>query len=348
MKRIFVSTLILIGLMLVFVAGIQPVYSAEETYNLTLQAGWPKADPAFGVLKVFAESAEKRSNGRIKIKLFADGEIVSFDQMLSAVKLGTIDMMNAVGVFWEGVIPVGGAEFGLPMAYNIPWDDTFEGKAQALRDLYFKEGLIDICREEYAKQGHYYIDIFTSGPIVTLSKTPLKTLDDWKGKKIGADGVNIQFYDYVGAKGVPISPVEVYMALKLGTIDARDWDVGAITGLNWHEVAPFWIRGHETNIVMHTTINLKKWETMPKDIQDALKGAGKDLWKAAVEVYKNEHKKAAQIVKEGKITVVHIDNEAHQKFKESAEIIMDEAAKKDAATAKAIKLIREWNAKHAK
>ena len=178
MKKISISAILLIGWMLVLITGIHPVYSAEKTYNLTLQAGWPRSDPAFGVLKVLVDSAEKRSNGRIKIKLFGDGEIVSFDQMLSAVKLGTIDMMNAAGVFWEGVIPAGGAEFGLPLAYNIPWEDTFEGKAQALRGLYFKEGLIDIFREEYAKQGHYYIDIFTSGPLVTLSKKPLRTLDD--------------------------------------------------------------------------------------------------------------------------------------------------------------------------
>ena len=39
-------------------------------------------------------------------------------------------------------------------------------------------------------------------------------------------------------QGAEISPTEAYMALRLGTVDAVEWDVSAVTGLNWHEVAP--------------------------------------------------------------------------------------------------------------
>ena len=43
----------------------------------------------------------------------------------------------------------------------------------------------------------------------------------------------------LGARGTYISGEETYMGLKLGTIDASQWDVSAVTGLNWHEVAAY-------------------------------------------------------------------------------------------------------------
>ncbi len=120
-----------------FTSGLQAVQAKEKVYNLTVQANWIRSDPAFASLETLVESAKKYSNGRLKIELFAEGEIVPFDQTLTAVKLGTVDMMDSAGVFWEGVIPVGGVEFGLPMSYKMPWKETFEGKTQELRDLIF-------------------------------------------------------------------------------------------------------------------------------------------------------------------------------------------------------------------
>lgn len=329
-------------------SGLQTVQAKDKVYNLTVQANWIRSDPAFVSLETLVESAEKYSNGRLKIELFAEGEIVPFEQTLTAVKLGTVDMMDSAGVFWEGMIPVGGVEFGLPMSYVMPWEKTFESKAQALRDLIFKEGLIDIIRAEYAKQGHYWLDFFPSGTIVTLAKKPLKTLEDWKGIKVGADGINLQYYKAVGASGVVMSPADVYMALKLGTIEARDWDIGAITGLKWHEVAPYWIQGHETYLVNNMTINLNTWNSFPKDIQEALTKACEDRFHSAVKVYKGEFDKADEIIKKGELTVVQIDDEVKQKFKEEADKIMNEAAKRDEASAKAIEIIRAWKAKNSK
>jgi TRAP-type mannitol/chloroaromatic compound transport system substrate-binding protein len=344
-KLVFSVSLVFLIIPVLF-AGTNPVYAAEKVYNLTMQAGWPRVDPSFGILDVLIKSADERSKGRIKIKAFGDPEIVPADQLLDAVKLGTVDMMHSVGLYWEGIIPIGGAEFGLPMAYLIPWKDTYQEKAKELRDFYFNSGMIDILREEYAKHGHYYLDIFTSGSDLVLSKEPLKNMRDWKGKKIRTDGINITYYNHLGAKGTPIPGTEAYMSLKLGVIDAAHWDVGAIRGLKWYEVAPYWNKGFETNIVCNLTINLDIWNSMPEDLKEALRGAAEDYWYAAIEMYKKEFIHAEKLAEEGKIKMVTVDDETHQAFKESAKIIWDQAAKKDPATAKAITLIREWIASH--
>jgi len=341
--RLSMKNLLFIGVALLSVlllAG--TAAAADKTYNLTIQSAFPRGDVSVPLLDVFCQSAEKRSNGQIKIKWFAAPEIVPPEQLLDAVKMGTLDMLQSVGAYWAGVMPAGDVEFGLPMAYNMPWVNGIEAKAGALRDLYFKEGLIDIIREAYAEHGHYYLGMFTSGPVVVLSSKSLKTLADWKGIKLRADGQNMQYYETAGAKATTIPGTESYLALKLGTIDAAEWDVSAITGLNWHEVAPHWVVGMETFVVMDLTINLELWNSLPEPLKEALRGAEQDYYDATLQAYKKEFATVDELIKNKKVIVDEIDQESRDFFAKQAALIWDAQAKKDPHSAKAIDLIKKW------
>ena len=102
---------------------------------------------------VFAASAEKKSNGQLKIEVFADPEIVGMFQVPEAVQAGTLDLSMGSGGLWGGVIPVGDVEFSLPYAYRIPEKKTFIDKGKEVRRFVFESGFLDILRDEYAKHG---------------------------------------------------------------------------------------------------------------------------------------------------------------------------------------------------
>ena len=50
--------------------------AAAKTYRLKIQSGYPRGDLSMELLKVFADSAKKRSNGKVVIKVFAAPEVV--------------------------------------------------------------------------------------------------------------------------------------------------------------------------------------------------------------------------------------------------------------------------------
>jgi TRAP-type mannitol/chloroaromatic compound transport system substrate-binding protein len=164
------------------------------------------------------------------------------------------------------------------LAFRATSEQTFEKKAASIRNLFFKGGLADLLREEYAKLGLYWLDIHTYGPVpVVLSSKPLNSCDDFKGLKIRSEGINMEWLSKLGMSAVSISGVETYMSLKLGVTDAAEWDISAITGLNWHEVAPYWIRGMENeHCIGHILVNLKKWNKLPDDMKAALQKAAED------------------------------------------------------------------------
>jgi TRAP-type C4-dicarboxylate transport system substrate-binding protein len=345
------STILVTALLALVLVIVGPqhkrVQAAEKTYRMKIQSLYPHGDLSMETLKIFADSAAKHSNGRLQIKVFAEPELVPGDQLFGATKQGVVDMLQGMGGMWGGIVPLGYVEFNLPLAFRIPEADSFEAKAQVVRDFFLKDGFMDLLRAEYAKQGLYLLDIHTYGPVpFVLSTKPIKTCDDLKGLKIKAEGGNIAFHTGVGMQGTQVSPTETYMALKLGTVDAAEWDVSAVTGLKWNEVAPYWVRGMECDHTTgHILVSMKKWNALPDDLKAAMHAAAEDYWYATVKAYEKEMQAVEKLVQEGKVKVCMLDEACQQKYAEVAHQIWGELAQQDEASAKAIEMIKAWRAK---
>lgn len=318
--------------------------SSAKTYRFKIQSAFPRGDASADTLAKFAEAAEKRSNGQVKIKVFAAPEIVPWDQVIPSCKRGVIDMVQGAGVVWGEIIPVAYAEFGLPGTFVVEGEDDFEKQAVAIRNLFHDKGLVDILREEYAKQDLYFLDIHAIGPVpVTVSKVNPKTCDDLKGLVCRADGLNMIYQTAVGMKTISVPGEEAYLSFKTGVLDAGEWDISAITGLKWYEVAPYWLRGMENDqAIQSISVNMKKWKSLPDDIKEAIKGAAEDYFWATLKVYKGEVEKAYQLEKEGKLTIVELNQECKDKYNAMAKKILKEDIGDDPATLKFVKIIKKW------
>ncbi len=316
-----------------------------KVYRLKIQSGYPHGDLSMELLKDFAAAAEKRSNGRLKIAVFAAPEVVPTEQLFDATKVGTLDMLHCGGTFWGGIVPVGEIEFGIPYGYKISEARSYPEAAEIIRKFFYESGFVDILREEYGKHGLYWLEMHTYGLVpFTVATKPIRTCEDLKGVKIRDEGIWTKWHNMVGARGTTsVAPEDTYMGLKLGTLDASQWDVSCITGLKWHEVAPYWIRGQGNDTAVgHIMVNMKKWNSLPADLKEALRGAAEDYWKFTIDAYDKEMKIVRDMVKRDEVTEVWLDQDCIDKHAEAAHILWDELAAKDAASAKAIRLIKEW------
>ncbi len=317
--------------------------AAEKVYRWKIQSAYPRGDVSMELLNDFAADIKKKSNGRLLISVFADPELVPAEQLFEATKKGTLDMLHAVAAMWAGIIPVGEVEFGLPYAYNIPGNKDIVESGAIVREFFFKTGFADLLRKEYAKQGLYWLDMHSYGKLFTLSTKPIKTCDDMKGIKIRVEGSWADYYNMIGARGTYISGMEAYMGLKLGTIDASQWDVSAITGLNWHEVAPYWLIGGQNDVVPgNILVNQKSWNDLPDDLKAVLTQAAEDYYHLLLKVYVAEMVKVAELIKAGKVIESPIDEACERKHEEAAYKLWDEIGARDPAAAEAIQITRDW------
>lgn len=339
-KLSFLVTVAMVTLLVSLVAFPGCRAAPAEVYELKIQSGYPHGDVSMELLNDFAAAAEQRSNGQLKISVFAEPEIVPLEQLFETTKKGTLDMLHCGGTFWGGIVPVGEIEFGIPFVYSIPEEETFEGKAKEIRRFYYESGFVDLLREEYGKQGLYWLDMHTYGPITLHSTVPVRTMEDLKGLKIRDEGLWTVYHNELGARGTCLSGTEAYIALKLGTIDISQWDISGITGLKWHEVAPYWIHPHQNDhIIGHILVNMDSWNALPDNLKQALAGAAEDYWNMTVETYALEVKKAYEVPG---VEVCWMTEDTIAQWHEVAYGLWDELAEKDPACARAIELIKEW------
>ncbi len=339
--------LLLLSVLMVVVFGFTLLvgHSTAEAkvYRMKIQSAYPRGDLSMELLKDFAANADKLSNGQIKIQVFADPELVPAEQLFEATQKGTLDMVHAVAAMWGGILPIGEVEFGLPYAYNLPGEPDIFSAGKQIRDLFFNTGYVDLLREEYAKHGLYWLDVHSYGPIITMSTKKITSCDDMQGLKFRVEGSWADYYNALGARGTYISGMEAYMGLKLGTIDASQWDVSAITGLNWHEVAPYWLMGGQNDVVVgHILFNMESWNALPDDLKQAMTTAAEDYFHKLLKVYVGELKKVDDLIKAGKVIKSPIDTACDQKHEAAALALWDEIGKRDPSAAKAIDIIKEW------
>ncbi|MBT3485770.1 MAG: TRAP transporter substrate-binding protein DctP [Desulfobacula sp.] len=338
MKKRF-QTITIYLLSVLFIISIGATTAAAKTYRLKIQSGYPRGDLSMELLKVFSDSAKKRSDGKVIIQVFAAPEIVEGGSpaVYEAVQRGVLDMAHQAGIFASGMAPIGDVEFGLPFAFEVKKGTTFQESAAEIRDFYFNSGLVDLIREEYAKNDLHWLDMHSYGYLYVYSKKEITDCSQIKNLKIASWGLQQVFHKKIAQTAVEIAPEEMYMSLKLGMIDAALYDVSAISGLHWDEVAPYWLADIGGDMIFgHIVIGQKQWNKLPKDIQEIVNAAAKDYWDATVV----EYEKMMNETQSKHLKRVDLGDACRQSIKAAGRTTWDDAAKADAASAKAVELIR--------
>jgi TRAP-type C4-dicarboxylate transport system substrate-binding protein len=301
------------------------------------QSAFARGDFSADLLPSFAKEVEQKSQGRLVISTYYAGDLVPQDDTLKATTEGMIQMSQACGVFWSGVEPILGLEFGLPFG--------FKGSLEAVEGLVAKTGLYKMWEEAYARQNCQLLGIHTYGPYPAIaSNKPIRKLEDFKGLKIRALLEVADLLKDLGAAPGYVPGGEIYMALKLGTFDAATYSVDAIRGFKWYEVIkyyilPYWCDWYFGDVV----INKEAWNKLPDDLKVILQEAMANFGKANKEVYEKEVKYIVDNSKQLGYEVITLPDGDVAKIRQIAiEKIWPAYAKKCPDCAKAIDAIKAF------
>ncbi len=256
----------------------------NKVYSLKLAETWPSNFPIFGdATKNFKKLAESMSNGRLKIRIDSKNKHKAPLGIFDFVKSGQYDLGHSGSYYWKGkdinTLFFTSMPFGMTTSEQRAWFE-YGGGQQLMDKVYAKHGLKSIIGGSTGNQmGGWF-------------QKEINTVADLKGLKMRIPGFAGEIMAEVGAKPVNIPAGELSAALDRGTIDALEW-VGPSLDLRmgFHKVAPFYYTGwHEPGTELQFLINLKKYNSLPQDLQTILTTAMK---LAAYEMYaQSEHESA--------------------------------------------------------
>ncbi len=234
----------------------------EKMYEWKLVSTWPPNFPIFqeGVER-FVNDVATLSQGRLKIKLFAGGELVPALQAFDAVSQGAVQLGHGAAYYWAGKVPA--AQF----MSAVPFGMTAKG----LNAWFYGGDGLKLWQELYKPFNVLPFPMGNSGmQMGGWFNRKIDSMADLQGLKMRIPGLGGKVLAKAGGTPVLLAGGEIYTALERGTIDASEW-VGPFhderLGLNRiakYYYAPGW---HEPGTALELIVNQQAWASLPPDLQ---------------------------------------------------------------------------------
>jgi TRAP-type mannitol/chloroaromatic compound transport system substrate-binding protein len=242
--------------------------TANKTFELNMVTTWPKNFPGLGTAaERFAQRVDKATDGSVKIKVYAAGELVPAMGSFDAVQRGLADMYHGCEYYWQGK----------SKAFNFFATVPFGLTADEMSAWIRWGGGQELWNELSARYSIKPFMIANSGvQMGGWFKEPINSLEDLKGLKIRMPGLGGEVLNRLGAASVTLPGSEIFQALQSGAIDGTEW-VGPWNdlALGFYNVAKnYYCPGfHEPGTVMSLGINLDVWNSMALSQQTAVESA---------------------------------------------------------------------------
>lgn len=224
-----------------------------------------------GSLKL-KEVAEKQSGGELDIQIFPNGQLGGELEMISQVRLGSLDMAMT------GSGPIANIEPSfslteLPFIWKsdeAAWKVLNGPVGHKLLSLLEPKGIKALGWGVWGMRG-----ILTNG-------FPVETPEDLKGKKIRIieNQLYIRTLRAYGANPVPMAWPEVYSAIQQKTIDGVETNYHGMSDSKLYEPAKFLVVSDHIWTATVFTINAKRLASLTPKQQNALAAAAKEAGEA--------------------------------------------------------------------
>jgi tripartite ATP-independent transporter DctP family solute receptor len=263
----------------------------EETIELKIGHFANENHAGNDACKMFAEAVEKRTNGRITVKIYPNNELGAPPEVLEQNILGAIDMSLPT----QGQLAKYSSKFGcvmMPFVY-----DDYDHAYRVLDGPFLEWAAPDL-----EAQGLIFLSNWEWGfRNLTNSKHPVNVPDDVKGLKIRTppELSNQAAMEALGGIVQTIAFPELPMALKQKVVDGQENPVSVIYSFKIYETQKYLaMTGHTYNSMVHV-ISKATWDKLSKKeqiiIKEESKRAGDYMRKTLREAEKDQIKKLEEL-----------------------------------------------------
>lgn len=272
------------------------------TTTWRIQTSWP-GGIGLDIFKAWCNSIVEKTNGELAFQPFGAKDVVGDFQLFDAVKNGVLEAMNPFTLYWAGRMPAAVFLSSYPLGLRNPHEwDVF----------YYALGGLEMTREIFSGFGMHYVGPIHHGPNIIHSKVPIRSIDDFKGRKMRLPGGMVaEVFQAAGAKTTLLPGSEIFPALDKGTIDVADYVGPAINyALGFHQVTKYISMGPPGFMSLYQPVDLMDL-TVGQKAWDALSPQMKQFVEMEVHVYSDLHHAGIQ----------KADQEAWAKFEEAGTIV---------------------------
>lgn len=234
-----------------------------------MATSWPVSlDTIFGGATTFSDRVAALTGGKFRITPRSSGELAPPLEVLNVVSQGAVPCGHTAGYYYVGKSPATAFGTSLPFGLNAQQQNAwlYEGGGLALlQELYAKKfGVIQFpCGNTGTQMGGWF-------------RKEISKVSDLQGLKMRIPGLGGKVMSKLGVTVQTLPGGEIFQALQTGAIDAAEW-VGPYDDekLGLQKVAEYYYYPGwwEPGPTLELQINLRAWNALPIEYQEAVKTA---------------------------------------------------------------------------
>lgn len=235
---------------------------SAETFEWSAVTSWPPKFPGLGIaVDNVAERIEKASAGRLKIKVYAGGELVPPFEVFDAVSRGTVECGHDASYYHKGKLDAAQFFTAIPFGMNnLEMNGWlyYGGGLELWRELYEPFNIVPFpCGNTGVQMGGWF-------------NKEINSVDDLQGLKMRIPGLGGEVLRRAGGTPVTLPGSEIFTSLQTGAIDATEW-VGPYNDVSFglHKAAKYYYYPgwQEPGPTLEFMVNTAAWNSLPADLQ---------------------------------------------------------------------------------
>lgn len=268
-----------------------------KTYNLKLSTSYPKDHADTKATQKAVDEIEKKTDGKVKIKIYPSNQLGDYAQVYEEVMKGTIDMMVAT-------VPTN-YDKKLEML-TIPYLTTnyAQAKKTFLEGSYFYDQLNKIQNNLGVELINVYLDGYMGIGATKKIDNPMGVGVKHKQLlRVPAMDSYIWTAKGMGYNTTTISYADLYSALQTGVADGWIGGSAYVNYESFRDVIKYYCDNKYIMELVPITMNKKLFDGMPEEYQKVIKDAFQTQAKNAADEREDLDAKAMKDMKKKGITV---------------------------------------------
>ncbi len=264
--------------------------------------------PTTVAAQFFAELVEKRTNGRIRIIVRAEGELGAENDVITQMQYGGIDFARVSLSQLAGTVP----------------------EMSVLQMPYLYENSRHMWRVLDGEIGNTFLGYVENSSLVGLSwydagarnfysaKKPITCVEDMEGMRIRVQESELMadMVEALGAIALPVSYAEVYSSLEQGNCDGAENNWPSYEAMRHYEVAPYFSVDEHNRVPEVQICSLHTWERLSEEDRQIIKECAEESALYQRALWTQREQEARQLALENGVQEILLTPEEKQRFRE--------------------------------
>jgi TRAP-type C4-dicarboxylate transport system substrate-binding protein len=234
--------------------------ASAQTAELKVSHFLPPNHTIQKALVMWSDDLEKQSAGRLKLRIYPAGQLGGGpNRQFDAARNGVVDMAFSL----HGATP---GRYPISELASLPFAVPLAGNKSTVTSRRLSELATEYLADEH--EGLRILWMAVTPPLMFHSKAPIRTIADFKGKRVRYAGVQFKnIIDSLGAVPLLVPPQETQDGLAKGIVDAATFPYEGAASFDIATVAKYTLEPGVSAATFALVMNPARYASLPDDLK---------------------------------------------------------------------------------